>query len=159
VDSADFRSAMAHLPTGVTVVTALADGAPAGATAGAVSSLSLDPPLMLAALDRGSRTLSAVRESRRFGVNVLDAGSESVAHQFSTKEHHTVKWDGVEWAERAGVPWIASSVLKVACSLRDLHDGGDHMIATGDVLEVEAPGGEPLVFWRGVYRGLGTAVD
>ena len=87
---------MGLLPTGVTVVTTLADGSPSGATAGAVSSLSLEPPLMLAALDRGSRTLAAVEESRRFGVNVLGAASEPVAHRFSTKEHHTVKWDGIE---------------------------------------------------------------
>jgi flavin reductase (DIM6/NTAB) family NADH-FMN oxidoreductase RutF len=146
---------MRLLPTGVTVVTALVDGAPAGATAGAVSSLSLDPPLMLAALDRGSRTLSAVRESRRFAVNLLGAESEELAHRFSTKEHHTMKWDGVEWAERAGAPWIAGAVLAVTCRLRDLHDGGDHVIVTGEVLEVDASGGDPLVFWQGAYRGLG----
>jgi 3-hydroxy-9,10-secoandrosta-1,3,5(10)-triene-9,17-dione monooxygenase reductase component len=155
VDSTDFRRAMALLPTGVSVVTALANGAPAGATAGAVSSLSLDPPLMLAALDRGSRTLGALRESHHFAVNVLGAENEELAHRFSTKEHHTVKWDGIEWTERAGAPWITGSVLAVTCALRDLHDGGDHVIATGEVLEVDAPGGEPLVFWRGAYRGLG----
>jgi 3-hydroxy-9,10-secoandrosta-1,3,5(10)-triene-9,17-dione monooxygenase reductase component len=145
---------MRLLPTGVTVVTAFADGSPAGATAGAVSSLSLDPPLMLVALDRGSRTLAAVRDSRRFAVNVLDAESEELAHRFSTKEHHTVKWDGIGWSERAGAPWIDRAVLAVACALRDLHDGGDHVIATGDVLEVDARGGDPLVFWNGKYRGL-----
>jgi flavin reductase (DIM6/NTAB) family NADH-FMN oxidoreductase RutF len=148
---------MRLLPTGVTVVTALADGSPAGATAGAVSSLSLDPPLMLAALDRGSRTLAAVRDSRRFAVNVLSAESEELAHRFSTKEDHTVKWDGIDWSERGGAPWIDRAVLAVTCALRDLHDGGDHVIATGDVLEVEARGGDPLVFWKGKYRGLGEA--
>jgi flavin reductase (DIM6/NTAB) family NADH-FMN oxidoreductase RutF len=155
VDSTDFRRAMGLLPTGVTVVTALAEGSPAGATAGAVSSLSLDPPLMLAALDRGSRTLNAVRDSHRFAINVLGAGREDLAHRFSTKEHHTVKWDGIEWSERSGAPWIEGAVLAVTCGLRDLHDGGDHVIATGEVLEVEAPGGDPLLFWGGVYRGLG----
>jgi flavin reductase (DIM6/NTAB) family NADH-FMN oxidoreductase RutF len=155
VDSADFRRAMGLLPTGVTVVTALSGGAPAGATAGAVSSLSLDPPLMLAALDRGSRTLSAVRDSRRFAVNVLGADAEPLAHRFSTKEDHAVKWDGIGWVERSGAPWIDGAVLTVGCALRDLHEGGDHVIATGEVLDIEARGGEPLVFWRGAYRGLG----
>jgi flavin reductase (DIM6/NTAB) family NADH-FMN oxidoreductase RutF len=155
VDSTDFRRALGLLPTGVTVVTALAGGVPAGATAGAVSSLSLEPPLMLAALDRGSRTLTSVRDSRRFAINVLGAEGEALAHRFSTKEHHTVKWDGVEWEERAGAPWIAGSVLAITCELRDLHEGGDHVIATGEVLEVDAPGGDPLLFWRGAYRGLG----
>ena len=145
---------MALLPTAVSVVTALTGDDPSGATAGAVSSLSLEPPLMLACLDRGSRTLAAVRESGRFGINVLAAASEDVAHRFSTKEHPTVKWGGVEWEERAGVPWIDGTVLRAACELRDVHEGGDHVIATGALLELDAPGGEPLVFWAGAYRGL-----
>jgi flavin reductase (DIM6/NTAB) family NADH-FMN oxidoreductase RutF len=155
-DPADFRNAMALLPTGVCVVTAMAAGRPAGATAGAVSSLSLDPPMMLAALDRGSRTLEAVRAAERFGVNVLAADREDLAHRFSTKEHATVKWDGVEWADAAGVPWIEGTVATVTCELADLHEGGDHVIATGTVTALAAPGGEPLVFWRRAYRGLGS---
>ena len=71
---------MALLPTGVTMVTATAPQGPAGATANAVTSLSLDPPLMLACLDRGSRTLGVVREAGRFGVSVLAAGQEELAH-------------------------------------------------------------------------------
>lgn len=144
---------MALLPSGVSVVTALA-GAPAGATAGAVTSLSLEPPLMLACLDRGSRTLATVREARRFGINVLASDQEPLAHRFSTKEHHSVKWDGVRWEECEGVPWLEGCVLQLACRLRDLHDGGDHVIATGEVTRLETPGGEPLVFAHGAYRAL-----
>ena len=150
----DFRAAMSLLPTGVSVVTALSAGGPAGATAGAVSSLSLEPPMMLACLDLGSRTLEAVRDSGRFGVNVLAADREDLAHRFSTKEHPTVKWDGVEWSERAGAPWIEGTVARATCELSDLHDGGDHVIATGPVVELQAIGGDPLVFWGGAYHGL-----
>jgi flavin reductase (DIM6/NTAB) family NADH-FMN oxidoreductase RutF len=145
---------LALLPTGVCVVTALGDGQPSGATAGAVSSLSLDPPMMLACLDRGSRTLEAVRDSARFGVNVLAANRDDLAHRFSTKEHPTVKWGGVEWTERAGVPWIEGTVARLACELDHLYEGGDHEIATGAVVELEATGGDPLVFWGGDYRAL-----
>jgi len=145
---------MSLLPTGVSVVTAMADGKPAGATAGAVSSLSLEPPMMLACLDRGSRTLEAVRSCGRFGVNVLAADREDLAHRFSTKEHPTVKWDGVEWSVRAGVPWIEGTVAVAACELAELHEGGDHVIATGPAVDLEASGGDPLVFWRGSYRAL-----
>ena len=69
-----FRIALGAYPTGVTVVTAIGPSGPSGATANAVTSLSLDPPMMLACLDRGSRTLTAVRAQGRFGVNVLAAG-------------------------------------------------------------------------------------
>ena len=66
----------------------------------------------------------------------------------------TVKWDGVEWGERAGVPWIEGTVARLACGLEALHEGGDHVIATGPVRELEVTGGDPLVFWGGAYHPL-----
>jgi len=145
---------MALAPTAVTIVTAVEDGAPAGATANAVTSLSLDPPLMLACLDHGSRTLDVVRSSRAFGVSVLSAGQESLARAFASKAPHTAKFREVAWTEREGVPVLDGSIAWVACSVRDLHPGGDHEIAVGDVLAVGGEGGDPLVFWAGGYRPL-----
>jgi flavin reductase (DIM6/NTAB) family NADH-FMN oxidoreductase RutF len=78
-----FREAMARFPTGVTVITALTDAGPAGLSANAVSSLSLEPQLMLACLDRGSRTLRAVEEAGRFGVNVLADDAAALAVSFA----------------------------------------------------------------------------
>lgn len=150
----EFRSAMSHLPTGVTVVTAPAPAGPLGATANAVTSLSLDPPLMLASLDLGSRTLGAVREARRFGISVLGAGQADIAQALATKAPHPEKWADVPWTDRDGVPIVDGCPLWVACGLRDAHDGGDHVILTGTVQALGAPGGDPLVFWQGAYRGL-----
>jgi 3-hydroxy-9,10-secoandrosta-1,3,5(10)-triene-9,17-dione monooxygenase reductase component len=150
-----FRRAMGRLPTGVTVVTAMGAEGPSGLTANAVVSLSLDPPLMLACLDRGSRTLRAVESARRFGVNVLGAGHEDLARAFSTKAPQPEKWDGVAWTERAGIPALDEALVWVACDLEDVLTGGDHVIATGSVLEVESTDGDPLVFHQGAYRPLG----
>jgi len=151
------RAAMSRLPTGVTVVTAIGPGGPAGATANAVASVSLEPPMMLACLDLGSRTLVAVEHARVFGINVLAADQAELARRFSTKEPHPEKWDGVAWEERAGTPRIDGTLIWLACELRDVHDGGDHTIATGRVLELELGDGEPLVFYGGDYRGIGQA--
>lgn len=145
---------MSLLPSGVCVVTTLPAGRPAGATAGAVSSLSLSPPLVLACLDRGSRTLAALDEVGRFAINVLGGDSEELARRFATKSEQAVKWEGVGWSKRAGVPWLDAAILRIACSLRDLHEGGDHRIAIGEIAEIDAPGGEPLLFWDGRYRPL-----
>ena len=120
------RSAMAALPTGVTIVTAIGEQGPAGATANAVTSLSLDPPLMLACLDRGSRTLEIVQAHGRFGVSVLAADQEPIARAFASKAPHTEKFREVEFTEHAAVPILAASAAWVVCALRDLHDGGDH---------------------------------
>src|SRR5436190_17620915 len=111
VSSHALRSAMSRFPTGVTVITALGPAGPAGATANAVASLSLEPPLMLACLDLGSRTLVAVEHSRLFGVNVLRSDQADLARRFSTKDPHPEKWDGVAWEERSGTPKIEGTQI------------------------------------------------
>ena len=148
------RGAMTRFPTGVTVITAIGPAGPAGATVNAVASLSLEPPMMLAALDLGSRTLIAVEHARSFGINVLAGDQAGVARRFSTKDPHPEKWDGVLWAERAGAPRINGSMLWIGCELRDVQPGGDHAIVTGLVTEIEAGGRAPLVFFGGEYRPL-----
>ena len=154
VSPEEFRSALSAHATGVTVVTAIGPSGPSGATANAVISLSLDPPLMLACLDRGSRTLTSVRAQGRFGVNALAAGQERIARRFSGKEPEPEKWDGVEWSESEELPRLAGALMWVACELRDLIDGGDHLILTGSVLAVDSSEGQPLLFHRGAYRDL-----
>jgi flavin reductase (DIM6/NTAB) family NADH-FMN oxidoreductase RutF len=154
VSPEEFRAALSTYATGVTVVTAIGPGGPSGATANAVTSLSLDPPMMLACLDRGSRTLTSVRAQGRFGVNALAAGQADLARRFSAKDPEPEKWDSVEWSEREGLPRLDGSLVWVACELRDLIDGGDHLILTGNVIEAEAEDGQPLLFHRGDYRDL-----
>ncbi len=146
---------MGLLPTGVTVVTALVPRGRSGATASAVGSLSLDPMLILVCLDRGSRTLRSVQEAGRFGVNVLAADQEPVARQFSTKLDESAKWEGIEASQHDGIPAIGGAVLWVGCELQDVLIGGDHVIITGAVIDLDANGGEPLIHHRGAYRGLG----
>ena len=155
LDPARFRTAMAMLPTGVTVVSASGADGPAGATANAVCSLSVEPMLMLACLDRGSRTLLAVQAANHFGVSVLHAGQEPTARAFATKAPVADKWQGVEWSERAGIPAINGALAWIACELRDVVAAGDHVIVTGEVRALESGEGDPLVFHGGEYRPLG----
>lgn len=151
-DPARFRASMAMLPTGVTVVSA---AGPAGATANAVCSLSIEPMLMLACLDRGSRTLLAVQAANHFGISVLHAGQEQIARSFATKAPVAEKWDGVAWSEREGVPAIDGALVWIACELRDVVAAGDHVIVTGEVRDLASGEGDPLVFNGGEYRPLG----
>ena len=153
-DPASFREAMGRLPTGVTVVAASGPGGPAGATANAVSSLSIEPMLMLACLDRGSRTLLAVQAANRFGISVLHAGQEEIARAFASKAPVAEKWEGIGWNERDGVPAIDGALAFVACDLRDVIAGGDHVIVTGEVTALETGEGTPLVFHGGEYKHL-----
>jgi len=154
-DPARFRDAMSALPTGVTIVSASGADGPAGATANAVSSLSIEPMLMLACLDRGSRTLRAVQAADRFGISVLHAGQEPIARAFATKAPVAEKWTGIPWSERGGIPAIDDALLWLACDLRDVIAAGDHVIVTGEVRDLESGEGDPLVFHDGEYRPLG----
>jgi 3-hydroxy-9,10-secoandrosta-1,3,5(10)-triene-9,17-dione monooxygenase reductase component len=154
VSPEEFRAALSAYATGVTVVTAIGEKGPSGATANAVTSLSLEPPMMLACLDRGSRTLNAVRAQGRFGVNALAAGQEELARRFARKVPEANKWEDVEWTEADGLPRLAGALMWVACELRNLIDGGDHLIVTGNVLATDAVDGQPLLFHRGDYRDL-----
>src|SRR4051812_49702138 len=86
VDAAAFRDTMGRFSTGVCVVTALSPHGPAGLTTNAVTSLSLEPPLLLVCFDNASRTLPIVREAGRFAVNVLRASQADLAKTFASKD-------------------------------------------------------------------------
>jgi flavin reductase (DIM6/NTAB) family NADH-FMN oxidoreductase RutF len=150
-----FRAAMSGLPTGVTIVTASGPEGPAGATANAVCSLSIEPMMMLACLDRGSRTLLAVQAADSFGISVLHSGQEPTARAFATKAPVAEKWSGIAWSERDGLPAVDDALIWIACDLRDVISAGDHVIVTGEVRALEATEGNPLVFHSGQYRPLG----
>ena len=90
-----FRAVMGHFATGVAVVTATAPEGPVGMTANAVCSLSLDPLLLLVCFDHGARTLRVVRDTERFGVNVLAAGEDAIARRFASKLPEAEKFAGV----------------------------------------------------------------
>jgi flavin reductase (DIM6/NTAB) family NADH-FMN oxidoreductase RutF len=151
----EFRRAMALLPTAVTIITTRGEAGPAGATANAVVSLSLDPPLMLACLDRGSRTLEVLRAADKFGISVLGERQSSLAREFASKVPHSEKFRDVSHAEREGVPMIDGAIAWISCRLRELHEGGDHVIAVGEVLSLTVnEEAAPLVFHQGEYRAL-----
>ena len=123
---------MGHFTTGVTVVTANARSGPVGMTANAVCSLSLDPLLLLVCFANGARTLRVVRETGRFGVNVLAAGQEDLARLFASKTPEREKFAGVQHTVHDGIPVIEGTLAWVGCTLKEWIPGGDHTIGIGD---------------------------
>jgi 3-hydroxy-9,10-secoandrosta-1,3,5(10)-triene-9,17-dione monooxygenase reductase component len=148
-----FRSVMGHFATGVTVVTVATEDGPVGMTANAVCSLSLEPLLLLVCFDNAARTLPAVREIGRFGVNVLGSGQEDLARLFASKRPEREKFADVAHTVHDGIPVIEGVLAWVGCRLERLIPGGDHTIGIGAVEAAEAGHGEPLLWLRGSYRG------
>lgn len=154
-DPQRFREVIGRFPTGVSVVTAAGDDGPAGLTTNAVTSLSLEPLLLLVCLDRGSRTLPALETAGRFAVNVLREGQEELARVFASKRPMPEKFEAISHTVAHGVPVLDDALAWLACEVREILPGGDHVIAIGEVTGLDAdPDGRPLVWWRGEFGGL-----
>jgi 3-hydroxy-9,10-secoandrosta-1,3,5(10)-triene-9,17-dione monooxygenase reductase component len=149
-----FRDAIGQFATGVSVVTAFSGNGPTGMTANAITSLSLDPLLMIVCFDPTARPRAAPRARGRVAVNILAAGQEELAKRFASKASEEEKFAGVAWREQAGAPVIEGSVAWLAGTLTDLRPGGDHEIGIVAVEQFGADGGEPLVYHRGAYARL-----
>ncbi len=156
------RDVMGHFATGVTVVTARGEGgAPVGTTANAISSVSLDPPLLLACLARSSETLAAVRAEGRFGINILAAEQREHSDRFA-KKGDAVASHEVEFHEHdLGVPVLPGALATIACEVEAIHPAGDHEIVVGLAhhLEHREPGAKPLLFYRGAYSEIHIEED
>jgi flavin reductase (DIM6/NTAB) family NADH-FMN oxidoreductase RutF len=154
VSAGDFRQAMGHFATGVTVVTSVdEEGDPVGTTASAVSSLSLDPPLVLVCFDLGSLTLRAIRGHGAFAVNVLSAPQQQLSADFA-RRGLAAAWDGVRHRPGpTGSPRLDGVLAVLECTVENSLPGGDHEIVVGRVHDVEVAYGEaaPLLYWRGSY--------
>ena len=155
--AAALRHAMGNFATGVTVITSVdAAGRPAGTTANAVSSLSLDPPLILVCFDRTSQTLESVRAHGAFAVNVLGARQQHLSANFA-RRGLAADWDDVPHRPgRTGSPRLHGVLASLECTVEHRLPGGDHEIVVGRVRHVQASDGDaaPLLFWRGQYGYL-----
>jgi flavin reductase (DIM6/NTAB) family NADH-FMN oxidoreductase RutF len=159
VSGAEFRHAMGHFATGVAVVTSVgADGRPVGTTANAVTSLSLDPPLVLVCFDLGSLTLEAIRGHAAFAVNVLAAAQRELSANFA-RRGQAATWDGVRHrCGPTGSPRLENVLAVMDCTFEHSLPGGDHEIVVGRVRHVENSAGPaaPLVYFRGGYASLAS---
>ena len=155
MDAIEFRRLMGFWATGVSVVTAQGGQGPAGATANALTSLSLDPPLALVCFDISSRTLHAVRESERFCINMLGVRQQRVSRLFATKKSQEEKFAEVGYRIEHGAPVLAGSLAWLVCSLESEFRRGDHVVGIGQVLGGDSDEhGSPLVFYRGGYSTI-----
>ena len=159
MDADELRRTMARWATGVAVVTSRGEDGPRGATTNAFTSLSLEPPLVLVALDQGSNTLGAIRSSGRLAVNVLAAGQEELARRFATKASGAEKFAGIAHDEEH-VPVLDGVALWLRCELERELEGGDHAILVARPLEAGGDqDAQPLVFFGGRYFLSASAVS
>jgi flavin reductase (DIM6/NTAB) family NADH-FMN oxidoreductase RutF len=146
VEAAEFTGAMARVPSPVAVVTTVdADGRRWGFTASSFSSLSLQPPLVLVCLDRAASTHGTFVAADRFLVSVLAHDQAGIALQFAKSgadRFEAGDTQPLEW----GLPGVPHAAARVACTLHEVFDGGDHSILVGRVEAVHVGRPEPLMY-------------
>lgn len=146
-----FRAAMARVCSSVSVVTALDGARPHGTTVSAFASLSMSPPMVLVSLDSGSDLLALVRQTGRFGLNVLAGHQSGLAVRFATKGPD--KFAGIPWTTDHGVARLPEVASWTACRVASLVPGGDHVVVLGEVEAADSSPAEPLTYYA---RTFGT---
>lgn len=162
VDPREYRTIIGHFATGVTVITSAADGELQGMTANALSSLSLDPVMVLICVDKTSHTHHVVSRGGVFAVNILGEHQEDVSRLFARRaEPQAGSLRGQPFRIGAsGAPILQDCLAYLDCRVRDVLDGGDHSIFLGEVIDQavvrDVP---PLVFFRGRYTSIAQRAE
>lgn len=149
-----FRRAMGRFATGVTVITTRLGDDLHGMTANAVTSLSLDPMMVLVCVDKTADTHDILSKAGVFAVNILNRDQAEISDRFAKKE-----FDGAHGLDQiahgfavTGSPIIDGAIAYLDCRTTMEHHGGDHTIFIGEVLEAkELNDDQALVFYRGKY--------
>ncbi|UOQ57094.1 flavin reductase [Leucobacter allii] len=158
VDESVFRNVAGHFASGVTVITTDDGERRYGTTASAVSSLSMDPPMMLVCLNRSSTTHDAVARSGRFAISILSVEQDLLARHFGRKGED--KFADVPWsAGPHGLPLLDGALATVECTVAETAVGGTHTVFLGTVVSAEARPGEPLAYYRGRFGALEQSTE
>jgi 3-hydroxy-9,10-secoandrosta-1,3,5(10)-triene-9,17-dione monooxygenase reductase component len=153
-----FRQVLGHFCTGITVITTVDAGEPAGFTCQSFAALSLDPPLVLFCPTRSSSTWPRIERAGRFAANVLAEDQREVARVFGSSGHD--RFAEVGWSlSPGGAPVLDGVLTWVGATVETVYDGGDHHVVVGRVTELGGcRTGRPLLFYRGRYSEA-DAVD
>ncbi|HMD39080.1 MAG TPA: flavin reductase family protein [Candidatus Acidoferrum sp.] len=156
--STDFRHALSQFATGVTVVTVeRAPGQAYGMTANSLTSVSLEPLLVLICVDQRSHLLPLIKQKRVFAINVLKENQQAVSVYFAqadqSPEADAKLGIRYRWTP-AGLPLLEDTLAQIICRVVASYIAGDHTIFLGEVQSAELSPGEPLLFFRSHYRQL-----
>lgn len=160
IDAAELklRQSLGRFATGVTVVTCQGSAGPCGITANSISSVSLDPPMLLWNIAKVSNSLQAYLDAEYFAVNVLAADQEPVSCHFALSDH--TLWNGIDFTTSAkGVPILPGTVACFECRTHEIHDCGDHYIIIGEVEQHRSNDEKPLLYFGGEYATVANSAD
>ena len=155
----NFKAAMRHFPTGVSVVTSVREGEPRGVTVSAFASVSLEPPLVLICVNREARSYLFISESKIFCVNILAGDQQGLAERFASKLRHN-QFEGVAHSKgKTGAAILEGIVSYLDCEVAEEHHAGSHSIFVGRVVACASRSGSPLGYYNGAFHDFGIRID
>jgi flavin reductase (DIM6/NTAB) family NADH-FMN oxidoreductase RutF len=157
LDPLAYRHVAGAFATGVSVVTTGRDGNFHAITINSLTSVSLEPTLLLICLDQGSRTLPLAAESGVFNINILREDQEHISRLFASKSASHALSDVDFELGALGAPLIGGCLAYLQCRVVDQMEAGDHTILLAEVVHAEmGDEGPPLLYFRGRYGVDGT---
>jgi 3-hydroxy-9,10-secoandrosta-1,3,5(10)-triene-9,17-dione monooxygenase reductase component len=152
IDTLQFRHACGAFATGVAIVTrSRGAGNQLGLTVNSFSSISLEPPLILIAVQRTSSFLRGLRRNSVFAMNVLSSSHRHLSSLFAQRDVNRFGAMNVWCISARGTPILPDAAAIFQCRLRRRLICGDHVVLIGEVVELTYNDAEPLVFHRGQY--------
>ncbi len=153
LDSKEQRRILGMFATGVTVASTKLDEETWGMTANAVTSLSLDPPLVILCVQRDSVSRDKFQQAGCFALNILSAEQQDISDRFAFKGPKDFSDLDTTTAE-TGAPILKDTLGWVDCKVKEILAGGDHDIFIGEIVAGELNSGEPLLYFSGKYRDV-----
>ena len=151
IEPAHFRAVMGRFASGVTVITARANGDTRGMTANAFMSGSLEPPLCVISVAKRAHMHAHLAAAGMFGVNILASGQEDLASHFAGRPVPGLK---PSFADMDGVPTLAEAAARITAAVTAAHDCGDHTIFIGHIRDMASTERPPLLYHAGHYASL-----
>ncbi|MCP3753592.1 flavin reductase family protein [Streptomyces sp. TBY4] len=143
----DFRETMAHLVSGVAVVTASSpEGQPGGLLVSSITSYGTDPATVMLAVSRTARTYDLLQQAEEFGVHLLASDQTELAGIFAG--HQDDKFADTDWEWDGPVPRVSGAMAYLRCRTVMFTPFADHAITVGQVAGLKIEGGEPLIYYK-----------
>ena len=145
---------MSLFTTGITVITTRRDDEVHGMTANSFTAVSLEPPLVLFCVGKSARMAGFIDDAAGFAINILSGAQEHVSRQFAGSKRSITST--LELLEGPVAPLVTGALASISCLTEAVHEGGDHWIVVGRVVELREEGvtQTPLVFYRSRYCQL-----
>jgi flavin reductase (DIM6/NTAB) family NADH-FMN oxidoreductase RutF len=152
IDPQLFRRVMGRFATGVTVVSFIREGKPAGMTVNAFLSVSMDPPLVLVSVRKASSFVEHVRVGSRCGINILSEQQRKLGPHFANQPEPDAD---ARFLDHAGTPLLEGSLAHIVARVVDVHPAGDHLLYIAEIEHLaHGPEAQPLIFYSGRYKQI-----